>query len=343
MSGSGFKIVSKTTNRRQSLISIVLIGLLAVIGVSMLVIQSRYDPSAWRVDPTAGLQAALPGNYLETPAQTQALEAIGFKPLSTIESYDAGALSDKINGKAELYLAAGFQRLETRRYALPENPGLWMERYIYEMDDYSNAFAVFSAQRRTASEPLDLTADAYKSANGLFFVHGPFYVEMIASGVSQQLLTKMTEAAKQFVKAHSVAEKKLNEIDLLPNQNRIADSEILVAENAFGIDGFNQVYSARYKWEQDEATGFITRRNTAEEAQKQAREFADYFLNYGGEAVASPDTGSKMSIFFILDFYEIVFSEGDYTGGVHEATDLDKAVFLAGEIQNAIREFSRAD
>ena len=64
--------------------------------------------------------------------------------------YDSISLSDKINGKAELYLAAGFARLETQRFALTDNPGQWMERYLYDMGQHANAFSVFSAQRRPA-------------------------------------------------------------------------------------------------------------------------------------------------------------------------------------------------
>ena len=73
--------------------------------------------------------------------------------------YDAATLSDKINGKAELYLAAGFERLECRRFALADDPAGWLERFVYTMRAAPGAFAVYSQQRRPQAQPLTLAAD----------------------------------------------------------------------------------------------------------------------------------------------------------------------------------------
>jgi hypothetical protein len=40
----------------------------------------------------------------------------------------------------------------------------------------------------------------------------------------------------------------------------------------------------------------------------------------------------------ILDMYEVVFAEGPFLAGVHEAPDRDKAVMLAKELAAKLKE-----
>ena len=70
------------------------------------------------------------------------------EPLSPPETFDAEKLSEKIDGKAGLYLSAGFKSLTCRRYKKPDNPDLWLEIFFYDMGNIINSFAVYSMQRR---------------------------------------------------------------------------------------------------------------------------------------------------------------------------------------------------
>ena len=158
----------------QHRLSVFLIVLLVAIGGAVIWVQNRFDPGMWRQVSN------------QRPPSIDAPSEIpeGLVPLCAGERYDAATLSDKIDGKADLYLSAGFQHLECRRYALASDKRLWMERFIYNMGDHSNAYSVYSAQRRSDVQPSNLTANAYLSANSLFLVHGPYYLEIIGSAAS---------------------------------------------------------------------------------------------------------------------------------------------------------------
>ena len=51
-------------------------------------------------------------------------------PLTAGEIFEAQNLSDKINGKAELYLSAGFVRLISQRFKDERGSDLWIEAFL---------------------------------------------------------------------------------------------------------------------------------------------------------------------------------------------------------------------
>jgi hypothetical protein len=334
--------VSRTApSHRERWLSAVLLTALIVIAVSVVAIHFRYDPALWRDHGAATAQAG-------TASEAQWLSRIetanlpGLKVMSLPEVYDAQTLSDKINGKAELYLPAGFERLECRRFALADDPLRWMELFVYDMGDRNGAFAVYSQQRREQSRPLELTEDAYLSSNGIFLVQGRFYLEIIGSDSSDALVQKMIGVARTFVELHPAAEAAIDERSLFPEEGRVADSIALTPENVFGFDAFNRIYSAEYRHDGQTATAFISRRDSEAQAAELVEAYIAYLLEYGGTRIDPPDGAPPVVIIEILDMIEIVFHQGDILAGIHEADDLSHALDLAGRLRRKIQEASHA-
>ena len=270
---------SKTTlSATQRTLSLVILAVLVLIAALVLVRQASYDPSLWRAQ--AQDQGAL-GKGQPTGAlpATPDDDVSGLKPLSPPENYQTDTLSNKINGKAELYLAAGFQHLQSRRFGLADQPDQWMERFIYDMGKTRGAFAVFSAQRRSNIQPFDVTPHAYQASNGLFFVHGRYYVEIIAAQLSENLKIKMQDLAQAFVAAWQATPQPLEELDYFPTPNLVPYSQALSASSAFGLDRLNWIYTARYQKDQAEAVAFITKRVSPQEAYDLAGAFSGYWLD----------------------------------------------------------------
>jgi hypothetical protein len=96
----------------------------------------------------------------------------GIQPFAATEIFETNNLSDKINGKAELYLSAGFNRLVSQRFRDERATDLWMEVFVYNMGNNQKAFSVFSSQRREDMEPLGLAKYACRTSNALFLVQG---------------------------------------------------------------------------------------------------------------------------------------------------------------------------
>jgi Family of unknown function (DUF6599) len=317
-------------------LSIVILGILSLIAAVMLVVQGRFDPGTWR-ERAATTQPDTAARQSGTPSAGNAHDtAAGLEPVSEAEHYNADTLSDKIDGKADLYLSAGFKGLSTRRYALAGDKSRWMERYVYDMGDLRNAFAVFSAQRRPNAQPLGLGAYAYLAGNGLFFVHGPFYVEIIAVDASQGVQKGMNALAKAFVASHAVRTEDLPELRLFPSDHLVAGSFKLAALSAFGIQGLDGVFTAAYAGDQAQALAFVSRRASREEAEALAVKFHAFWLDFGGEKVAPSADLQGAGIVLILDNYEICLVQDDYVIGVHEASNLEFGLGLVKQLQRNI-------
>lgn len=298
----------------------------------------RFDPGQWRAQATD--EASSVSTTLQSADGQPAVANL--RSMSAPERYDAATLSDKINGKAELYLAAGFESLETARFALISPAGPWLEHYVYTMASYNSAYAVYSQQRRAEAESMDLTGDAYRSSNGIFMVHGGFYVEIIASDTSPAVMQAAADLARDFVEAHPVRGRAADERALFPEAGRLPEEATLTAANAFGFDRFDRVFSAPYQWGEHAATAFLSRRGSADEAAMLAEAYGAFLLEYGGVAVPVPSDQPPMTIIEILDGFEIVFSRGNLLGGVHEATDLQLALALADQLYRNLEEGSSA-
>ncbi|KJS32805.1 MAG: hypothetical protein VR64_04500 [Desulfatitalea sp. BRH_c12] len=320
-------------------LSFFILSVLGIIALSIIALQTRFDPSTWRAQPADEIQPQ-PG-----AAVTQGLDASpvsGLQALSPPEAYDAASLSDKINGKAELYLSAGFERLENRRFRLSDHPEHWLEQFVYTMDDHASAFSVYSQQRRANARTLDLTVDAYQAANGIFLVQDRHYVEIIGSASSEAIVAKMTDLARAFVQAHPAAAAVKDERALFPETDRVTDSLSLTAANAFGFEPFDQIFSAKYRRGDRTAMAFLSRRASAAQAEELAEAYVAYLIDYGGQPVARPEAAPPFQVIAILDMYEIVFSQGELLGGVHEADDLDLALELAEALYRNASEASDA-
>jgi hypothetical protein len=299
--------------------------------------QAQFDPARWRLQPAVETPVQ-PKPAGDAQAELAGESVAGLVPLTPSERFDAGNLSDKIDGKAELYLAAGFRGLETRRFALRENPAAWLERYVYDMGGYRNALAVFSAQRRPSGQPLALTPDAYVAANGVFVVHGGFYVEIIAADLSEGLRAGAVDLARTFVQTHAVRGEALGQAQLFPERDLVPDSVTLVAANAFGLDRLDWVFTAQYRRGQLSALGFVSKRKSAAEARELADAFTGYFVEYGAEAVSLPRLAGDARMMTIMDGFEAVATDGIYLFGVHEAGDADFAADVLLGIQARLTE-----
>ena len=316
----------------------VILSILMVIATGIFVAQFRFNPAILQKD------ALLPKPDKDKPTSRLSLipsfvplpESI--QPLTAMEKFDAGNLSDKIDGKAELYLSAGFTGLVSQRFKDERAIDLWMEVFVYDMGNYQNAFAVFSAQRREDVEPSKVAQYAYKTANALFMIHGRYYVEIIASKASGPVLETIETMAATFIGNTPIQAAAVNETKLFPENKQIKNSIVLIASDAFGYDGFDKIYTAEYTFDDHSLTAYLSHRRTPVEATKLASSYAAFLLTYGGKNIEAqlPIKGARL--IEILDTYEIVFSHGSYLAGIREAETIDQAKMLAIQLYHRIKE-----
>ncbi|EFK07193.1 conserved hypothetical protein [delta proteobacterium NaphS2] len=321
---------------RQTVLSLIILCALMVIGAGIFLTQSHYNPAllqknAFVSGPKEAPSGLAAGKFFKPLPQ-------GIKPLTPAETFDRRNLSDKIDGKAELYLSAGFKGLVSQRFKDENRADLWVEAFVYDMGDNQNAFSVFSTQRRNDGTALDLAKDAYRTSNALFLIHGRYYLEIIASKASEDLPGPIKIMAETFISNTPSEAAASNESTLFPKEGQVDGSISLIAANAFGYEGFDKIYTAQYRFDGHTLMAYVSRRKTPEKAKEMAADYRTFLLAFGGKDIESqlPEKGARM--IEILDTYEIVFSHGPYLAGVREAASADQAKTLAERLRRRLKE-----
>jgi len=321
----------------QKLTGYGILAVLALITAGLLIQQSRFNPAVI-VAQRAPLLPGRPQAASRPPAATAALlpEVEGFKPLTPVESFGPDNLSDKIDGKAELYLPAGFKEMSCRSFGLEGADGARVEVFLYDMGSAPNAYAVFSGQRRPGSPGIPLTANAYATSNALFFTQGHFYVEVVADRASEALKNRLEAYAAALLAKLPAEGKSTDEAALFPPAGLLRDRVRLCATDAFCLEGLNNVLTAEYDLKSGKATAFIAERETPEQAQADARRYLDFLAANGYQKApgASPDA----AVLVLDNSFEVVFVQGRRLAGAHDATTLAAARELAANLKNGLKD-----
>lgn len=334
--------------RLESTVSICVMGVLAFVAIGVLLKQADVNMGRFGMDPLAAgvVEPKIPTLTGQGELSLTAFLPPGFKKLSETEVYNPENLYEKINGKAPLYTESGFEKLSTQRFVSKQDENLWMELSVYDMASLRNAFSVYSRQKRADVDVLPDRQFAYWTSNGLYFVHGKYYVELVGSSESPELSAAMQEAAEQIQTELAVdKDARITELSFFPEQGLIPGSNRLYLDSAFGFKELTDIFTAQYKRDEQTITAFMGRRPDPEDAQKMAKSYFDFLIENGGVAKPTINESLKGWQEKVVDFYgttEIVFAVGPFLAGIHEADDRQAAEELAAVIVDKLSTVAKA-
>jgi hypothetical protein len=312
-------------------------------------------PAATGAAAVAAAEAAAPGAKPATLAALLPDSVPGAKALAAPESFTPATLSDKIDGKAELYLAAGFAAMACRSYQA--GPGR-VEVYLYRMKSPDAAFAAFSGQRRPGAAQSALAKNGYLTENALFLTSGPNYLEVIGDRAGQrQALEALAKAVLDGLapapgtaadtaagtRPDARAAADLAPPDLFPRPGLKADSIRLAVADAFGCQGLTSIYTAEYDAGFGGAAGLLSRRKDAAEAKAQLALYRRFLTDNGFAEQTPPGAPAGAAVLALEGIgVEVLFTRGQWLAGVHEAPDLAMALKLAAALDAALGDVSKA-
>ncbi|MHC4816642.1 MAG: DUF6599 family protein [Planctomycetota bacterium] len=206
-----------------------LLLLAAIVGLFLLA-GARPGPAGLPPPPAAGQGALLP---LTTP---------GGWPRGEIERYDADSLFEKINGKADAYLALAFEALAFASYARPDDPATYIDVYLYDMQAPLHAYGVYRAQRSGNEQALDAGGEAGAVGASVFARKDRFYFEVIASG--GDAAAEARALARAIAQALPTEHDPVTDPAYLPRAG--LQSVRYVRESGLGIDALTDAFLAVY-------------------------------------------------------------------------------------------------
>jgi len=346
-------LISRRPGRLESGIGIFLLAILLLIGLGVFIKQSDFDMSRFGIN-TAALVLSAQGSKTGTEEKPSFDFPVpsGFKKLSEAETYVPENLYEKIDGKATLYIESGFVKLSTQRFVSQNDDTLWFELFLFDMAAPKNAFSVYSVQKRPDVEAFPAMQFAYSAGNALYFVHDKYYVELVGSSESADLLKAMSDLADKLTPAPVFRQEnagvgkvtEIPELTLFPQENLVPGSAKLYLSDVFGFDGLSDTFVCQYRAGDESITAFLSKRPSPQDARTVTESYYNFLVDNGGKDKLASDKNLQTIKCKVLDFYdttEIIFAIGPYVAGIHEAKNQQSAEKLAAELFNKLSKIAR--
>ena len=289
-----------------------------------------FDP----VLSTASINAQKPA---DADAGLTVYAAKDMLPMNTVEKFDKDTLSEKIDGKADLYLRADFQSLQAQRFEIKSKVGEWAEIYVYDMGKPINAFAVFSQQRRADS--LEMGMFAYATSESLFLTAGQYYLELTSSSTDPDIQVMLNEVARKFTEQHKPEESQdptLKLFALFPKVNGRFPLFKYVPDNVFGCAELNKAVVGECTLENGKkAMLFASVEENPVAAQKVCSALDKMFReDLGAEKIPFDSIEGAENLWGVDEMGDVTlcFSIGKYVAGVRQAPNKETALKLAKEL-----------
>jgi hypothetical protein len=331
---------SHKPGRAEQFIGSSILLCVAVIAAGVYFKQFSFNPAVLTATTIAPATAT---NVSATaPDETPAVLPPELTVMSAPENFGPDDVYNKIDGKADLYLTAGFVHMTCQRFALKATNDDWMEWFVYDMGALPQAFSVFSLQRRAEGQTIGLTPFAYQTENAIYFVSGRYYVEAVTAMPVPAMMTGMMAMARQFVAAHPPGAAEIPELKLFPPENREADNDGLQMADAFGFDGFTNVFTAKYQLPSGgtnvEVLAYLKITKTAADATALRDAYRSFLLSNGGKEMEAGGAAALGKPINFMDSIEIVFAESNIVAGVHAAPDAASAAKVSQQLSDSLRK-----
>ncbi|UCG20432.1 MAG: hypothetical protein JSU80_11980 [Deltaproteobacteria bacterium] len=330
--------MARTVSKTESFVGYAVILLLVIITGGIFFKQAHFDPSVLKPAFSQQELSTQPLSTLTPPQDLLRYAPQNLILLSPVESFGPENLSDKINGKAELYLSGGFVRLVSQRFAIEDEPDAWMEAFIYDMGSPRGSYAVYSLQKRFEAKELELGDYGYGTENGLYFVHGPYYLEIVSSVAQERMAELMLSFGRNFISKTPVESNDINELALFPEKNLNKESISLIPSNGFGFEQFDSIFTAQYVVGDTELTAFLSRRKSQAEATRLVESYTSFLTAVGGTELKPNLNIPGAKLVEIMDTFELFFSRGSILAGVHGAENRQAAEELAKMLNQKLAE-----
>jgi hypothetical protein len=282
---------------RSVLYRLLLLGLLPAIGVLIYTKGQDYDP---------GLIRFQEGNdrFEKNAGQEAAMESLfptnigDFKRFPEIRTFTRDNLYEYVNGHAEFFITAGFERLVVAEYGPQGAEGKPAHAVveIYDMAKGIQAFGVLSDESGGKTVLLETGATGFTSGREVRFMKDRYYIKIVAFNDTVPLaaFTKETDS-----RIH-VDTEPFPEFARLPSLGQVVQTRY-IREAYRGLDFLNQVVEREYLLDGKTLYVFLYAGDP-----NKINDIKASFMNYFRESKIEYDTINKMgkTVYIIKDPYE---------------------------------------
>lgn len=292
----------------------------------------------------------------------------------SLESFNAGNLYEKIDGRAESFVQYDVVGMAYTFYHPEGNPANEVQLYIFEMGSPLNALGKYGTEKPEEAESLQLGSAGYASGASVFFHAKSYYVQVVPTSESDEFREFALAIARRISNdilpgsapepeveseadptlASADTSEAMTEAEAAPSDAEDADptalfallpegpgrtNEQYLAQDAFGYAFLSDVFMAAYAEADLTWQAFIRPYATPERAQ-------EIFDLYRADAesfdakITEVETEVADAMFIAENFglIEIIFRKGNAVGGLNDSTDLDAAQAFIDRFASSLPE-----
>ena len=172
-------------------------------------------------------------------------EVTGWKQSGAIQTFIPKTLFEYINGAADLYLTYDFQELKVAEYLNEKKASVIIE--VYRHRAATHAFGIYSQERLSDADFLDIGAQGYIEKNVLNFVSGPYYVKINSFNTGAEDQEILLTFAKKVVENLGEKGTLPSILSSFPEKGKKKNSEKFIAIKFLGYAFLHSAFTADYE------------------------------------------------------------------------------------------------
>jgi hypothetical protein len=172
-------------------------------------------------------------------------EIQGWKQSGKILTFSPRKLYDYINGAADLYLKYDFQELKVAEYQNEKKSSLTVE--VYRHRTPTHAFGIYSQERLSNANYMDIGTQGYSEKGVLNFVAGNYYVKMNLMDTEAGDEEVLLSMAKKIVENLGGKGSLPSILSSFPEEGKKKNSEKFISQNFLGYSFFHSGFTVDYE------------------------------------------------------------------------------------------------
>jgi len=261
----------------------------------------------------------------------------GWELYDEVLRFTAENLYEKINGRAEFYLAYDMVDMTFAGYENSNDDGQFIDISVYDMGTSTHAFGVFSTERSHEASPLELGRGAYRSGANYYIWKGQYYIQIVSSDTTDELQRLGKDVALKTTDLVSDSGDPVWGLNALPEKDRVPGSERYFLVDAMGLDFMRNTYVAQYARDGAVVSVFLSQQDSPEAARASVDHYVEHANRYGEGVKHLTVEGVDLTSCDMGGSYDIVFQKGRIVAGVSAVEDRDMAIQVSVDLWRELR------
>ena len=214
----------------------------------------------------------------------------GWSLIEQPRSFSPGTLFEYIDGAAENYLSYGFRELLVGDLK-KDGQAASLTVEIYDMEDETRAFGVYSSERYPESRFLDIGSQGYIEEGTLNFIVGGYYVKLLCYDCGDRSDQWLREFSDAIVKRVQNEEGFPTPLKAFPQKGALPNTEKFILKNVMGYKFLHDGYIVSYKIKDVAFDCFLIEGENTQEAKDMLTKYLDA---KGADSVQKTSSGFRI-------------------------------------------------